>query len=468
MIEVPQFAGRKIAVMGLGRSGLAAARALQNSGAEVMAWDDNAAKRDQASEVTIVDLSAADWSDVDTLILSPGIPHTHPEPHPVATLAREAGAEIISDVEVFARARRQAGFVGITGTNGKSTTTALVSHILGENGIPVEAGGNLGIPALALQPIGRPGFYVLEMSSYQLELTRSAEFDVTVLLNISADHLDRHGGLDGYIDAKRMIFGCQRAGATAVIGIDDEPCARIYRELKADGQLNVIPISGQQHVAGGVYARDGVLYDDLERVNAPVLPLSEVPALPGAHNAQNAAAAYCTAHAVGLAANEIAGAISSYHGLPHRQEVAAIIDGVRYINDSKATNPDATARALACYDTIYWIAGGLGKEGGMEPIEPHLAHVRRAFLIGDAAERMATEFGRKLDAVVSSDLVSAVRAAHAQASEEQFTGAVVLLSPACASFDQFTDFEERGREFCRLVATLPGTKRHVLSGGEAA
>ena len=468
MIDVPQFTRKKVAVLGLGRSGLAAARALATSGADVMAWDDDAAKRDQVDGTMIVDLATADWSSVETLILSPGIPHTHPEPHPVARLARAAGAEIISDVEVLVRARGEASYVGVTGTNGKSTTTALISHVLGENRVPVEAGGNLGIPALALQPIESTGYYVLEMSSFQLELTRSAEFDIAVLLNISADHLDRHGGLDGYIDAKKMIFAGQRDGATAVIGIDDEVCARIYQELKADGQRNVIPISGQQHVAGGVYACDGVLYDDLDSVNAPVVPLAEVPALPGAHNAQNAAAAYCAARAVGLAANEIAGAISSYQGLPHRQEVAAIIDGIRYVNDSKATNPDATARALACYDTIYWIAGGLGKEGGMDSIKPHLGHVRRAFLIGEAAETMESAFAGKLDTVLSSDLVGAVRAAHEQASEDRCPGAVVLLSPACASFDQFTNFEERGREFCRLVATLPGAKRHVLSGGEAA
>ncbi len=472
MIEVPQFTGKKVAVMGLGRSGLAAARALQKSGAEVLAWDDDAAKREQAAEVaaeaTIVDLAATDWSDLETLILSPGIPHTHPEPHPVALRARNASAEIVSDVEVLFRAHCQAGYIGVTGTNGKSTTTALISHVLGENSVAVEAGGNLGVPALALEPIKRPGFYVLEMSSFQLELTHSAEFDAAVLLNISADHLDRHGGLHGYIAAKKMIFAGQRAGATAVIGIDDEPCAKIYQELKGAGQLKVIPISGQQHVAGGVYALDGVLYDDLDSVNAAVLPLAEVPALPGAHNAQNAAAAYGSLRAVGLTANEIAGAISSYQGLPHRQEVAAIIDGVRYVNDSKATNPDATARALACYDTIYWIAGGRDKEGGMASIKPHLAHVRRAFLIGEAAGRIAATFEGRLDTVISSDLGSAVQAAHAQASADRRPGAVVLLSPACASFDQFTDFEARGREFCNLVAALPGAKRHVLSAGEAA
>ena len=312
----------------------------------------------------------------------------------MAARARDAGVDIISDVEVLVRAQRDAGYVGVTGTNGKSTTTALISHILEANGMRVQAGGNLGIPALELEAIKRPGFYILEMSSYQLELTQSAEFDVAVLGNISADHLDRHGGLDGYIAAKKMIFQSQRAGATAVIGVDDERCANILYDLKTAGHLKVIPISGQQEIAGGVYALDGVLYDDLEGLRKPILPLDDVSALPGVHNAQNAAAAYCAARAVGLAANEVASAISNFQGLAHRQEIAAIIDGVRYINDSKATNPDATARALACYKTIYWIAGGLAKVGGLEPIEPHRSNIRHAFLIGESAERICVGAGR--------------------------------------------------------------------------
>jgi UDP-N-acetylmuramoylalanine--D-glutamate ligase len=467
MIEAPEFTGKTVAVMGLGRSGLAAANALRCSGADVWAWDDDAEKRSLADDFTITDLAGADWRGVETLILSPGIPHTNPEPHPVAAGARAAGVDIISDVEILVRAQRRAGYVGVTGTNGKSTTTALISHILEENGVPVQAGGNFGIPALALDPIERPGFYILEMSSYQLDLTRSAEFDVAVLNNISADHLDRHGGMDGYIAAKKMIFQCQRAGTTAVVGVDDGPTAQIFQDLKADGHLKVIPVSGQQETAGGVYALNGVLYDDLDGLRRPILALAEIPTLPGTHNAQNAVAAYCAARAVGLAANEIVGAISSFQGLAHRQEIAAVIDGVCYVNDSKATNPDATARALACYDTIYWIAGGRGKEGGLEPIEPHLPHIRHAYLIGEAAERMASAFGKSLDADLSRDLVSAVSAAHAQASEDRAPGAVVLLSPACASFDQFADFEARGREFCRLVAALPGARRHSLNSGEA-
>ena len=468
MIEAPEFAGKTVAVMGLGRSGLAAANALQGSGADVWAWDDDEAKREIENNFTITDLADADWSRIETLILSPGIPHTYPEPHPAASRARDAGVDIISDVEVLVRAQRNAGYVGVTGTNGKSTTTALIGHILEANGMRVQIGGNLGMPALELEAIERPGFYILEMSSYQLELTQSAEFDVAVLGNISADHLDRHGGLDGYTAAKKMIFQSQRAGAIAVIGVDDERCANIFHDLKTAGHLKVIPISGQQDIAGGVYAHDGVLYDDLEGLRKPILPLFEISALPGVHNAQNAAAAYCAARAVGLATNEIAGAISNFQGLAHRQEIAAIIDGVCYINDSKATNLDATARALACYKTIYWIAGGLAKEGGLEPIEPHLSNIRHAFLIGESAERIASELGGHLKSSLSRDLASAVIAAHALASKDQCSEAVVLLSPACASFDQFANFEARGREFCRLVAALPGAKRLVLNTGEAA
>jgi UDP-N-acetylmuramoylalanine--D-glutamate ligase len=468
VIETPEFSGKTVAVMGLGRSGLAAAHALQRSGAYVWAWDDDEANREIENDLTITDLADADWSRIETLILSPGIPHTYPAPHPVAARARAAGVDIISDVEVLVRAQRDTGYVGVTGTNGKSTTTALISHILEANGMRVQAGGNLGIPALELEAIEQPGFYILEMSSYQLELTRSAEFDVAVLGNISADHLDRHGGLDGYIAAKKMIFQSQRAGAIAVIGVDDERCAKIFHDLKTAGHLRVIPISGQQEVAAGVYAIDGVLYDDLEGLRTPILSLDNVPALPGAHNAQNAAAAYCAARSVGLAASEISGAMSNFQGLAHRQQIAAIIDDVRYINDSKATNPDATARALACYKSIYWIAGGLAKEGGLKPIEPHLPNIRRAFLIGESAERIASEFGEHLSSSLSRDLASAVTAAHAQASEDQCPEAVVLLSPACASFDQFANFEARGREFCRLVAALPGAKRLVLNTGETA
>jgi len=467
VIEIHEFAGKIVAVMGLGRSGLATAHALQHSGTDVWAWDDDEEKREVKNDFTITDLEVADWSRIDTLILSPGIPHTYPKPHPVAARARDAGVDIISDVEVLIRAQRNASYVGITGTNGKSTTTALISHILEANGMRVQAGGNLGMPALELDAMEQPNFFILEMSSYQLELTHSAEFDVAVLGNISADHLDRHGGLHGYIAAKKRIFQNQRAGATAVIGVDDEHCVKIFHNLKTTKYSRVIPISGQQKIAGGVYVFDGILYDDLEGLHKPILPLYDLQALPGVHNAQNAAAAYCAARASGCTANAIANAMSNFQGLAHRQQITEIIDGVRYINDSKATNPVATARALACYKSIYWIAGGLAKEGGLEPIEPHLPNIRHAFLIGESAERIASEFGGYLKSSLSHDLASAVIAAHAQASKDQYPDAVVLLSPACASFDQFANFEARGREFCSLVATLPGTKQLGLNTDEA-
>ena len=454
--------------MGLGRTGLAAARALHQSGAKVLVWDDDIEKRKHLKDVTIVDLTAADFSDIETLILSPGIPHNYPAPHSVISRAQAGGTEIISDIEVLVRTQRDAGYIGVTGTNGKSTTTALIRHIFKKNGLQVEAGGNFGVPALALNAIDQAGFYVLEMSSYQLELTHSAKFEVSVLLNISADHLDRHGGIEGYINAKKKIFSCQKFGSTAIIGIDDKICAQISQELDSAGNLNVIPISGQRRISGGVYASNGIIYDNLEGTEKAVFKLTDVPALRGSHNAQNVAAAYCVAQAIGLTTEAIAQTVSSYQGLPHRQEITAIIDDIPYINDSKATNPAATAQALACYKTIYWIVGGMGKEIEVELLESYFPSIRRAYLVGESAPYMASVLRERIDVALSLNLDAAVKAAHTQASEEHIPGAVVLLSPACASFDQFNNFEERGHEFCRLVSALPGERRSRLSGGEAA
>jgi len=304
MISVFPFAGFPVAVFGLGRSGRAAARALMLGDAEVWAWDDNEDVRAAAREagIPLVDLYSCNWQELTSLVLSPGIPHTHPQPHPVVTLARDARCEVISDVELLARTQRDAGYIGITGTNGKSTTTALVGHILQLSGRQAEVGGNLGVPALELEPMEVDETYVLEMSSFQLELTLSITFDVAVLLNISADHLERHGGMDGYIAAKKLIFHRQTSPRTAVIGVDDKYTLAIYQDLKAAGQQAVIPVSGSQAIAGGVYVVDGILYDDSDGGAVPVLDLKEVPVLPGVHNWQNAAAAYATAKAgvVGL------------------------------------------------------------------------------------------------------------------------------------------------------------------------
>jgi UDP-N-acetylmuramoylalanine--D-glutamate ligase len=456
VIPLAPLPDRVYAVLGLGSSGMAACRALIAAGKTVWAWDDAAAIREKADAagIPLVDLGRADPAAADVLVLSPGIPHTWPRPHPVAERARAAGCPIVGDCELLARAVPDAIFVGITGTNGKSTTTALIGHILRVAGRSCAVGANLGRPALDLEPLDPRGAYVLEMSSYQLELTPSLVFNVSILLNISADHLDRHGGMDGYIAAKRAIFRGQGPAATAVVGADDVECRRIGRTLARAGGPRTIPISGVEALAGGVFGCDGILYDDTRGGRERVLDLADAAALPGPHNAQNAAAAYAAALALGVAPAVVRDAIVSFPGLDHRQQRVAEIDGVLYVNDSKATNADAAARALACYPTIYWIAGGRPKEGGLAALYPHLPRVRHAFLIGEAEARFAEELEGRVAFSRVGTLDRAVTAATVAARTERLAGAVVLLSPACASFDQFSNFEARGAAFRSLVEAL--------------
>lgn len=474
MIDLSSFAGKPVAVMGLARSGLAAARALAAGGAEVRAWDDAESGRQAAQDagLNLVDLHRAEsWTGVATLVLSPGIPHSFPKPHAVAERARAAGAEIIGDIELLVRACPNARYVGITGTNGKSTTTALIGHILKQAGVAVETGGNLGIPVANFATLGPDGIYVLELSSYQLELTPSLACDVAVLLNLSPDHLDRHGGMDGYIAAKRRIFAGQKPGATAVVGMDDPDSRKIHAELAAQSArtgVRAVGISSTQRVAGGVHAVDGVLRDDMDGGNVEAMSLAGIQTLPGVHNAQNAAAAWAAMRAIRLKSDAIITGIQGYPGLSHRQELVAIIDGVRYINDSKATNVDAAARALACYEEIFWIAGGRAKEGGLSALDLYLPRIRHAFLIGEAADRFAEELRGRVSTTKSGTLANAVRDARDAALREGKAEPVVLLSPACASFDQYRDFEARGSNFRTLVAGLPGASRRVFKHGEAA
>ncbi|MFC4350024.1 UDP-N-acetylmuramoyl-L-alanine--D-glutamate ligase [Fodinicurvata halophila] len=454
MIELPFMEGCTVAVLGLGKSGRSAARALLASGAEVWAWDDNedARARAAAADIPLVDLMQADWSQPISLILSPGIPLHHPAPHPVVAKAEAAGVEVVGDIELLGRVQPDAHYIGVTGTNGKSTTTALIGHVLNMARRIVYTGGNLGTPALEFDPVGREGFYVLEMSSYQLELTLSITFEVAVLLNVSPDHLDRHGGLEGYVAAKKQIFRRQTSTRTAVVGVDDELSRQVFEELCSRGEQRVIPVSGRQPVAGGVYADGDFLVDDSEGGQVPVLPLGELVHLPGAHNWQNAAAAFAACRAAGIEPAVVMACLRSFAGLPHRQELVAEIEGVRFVNDSKATNVDAAARALSCYERIYWIAGGRAKEGGLEGLQPWYPRIVKAFLIGEAAEEFAGTLEGQLQTERSGTLEAAVKAA-AQAAEGD-EGAVVLLSPACASFDQFANFEERGDAFRALVKSL--------------
>lgn len=464
--------GQRFVVLGLAKTGLATAQALRAAGATVTAWDDAPARRAAAvaAGVPVADPAGVDFQGLAGLLLSPGIPHTFPQPHPVAARARAAGAPIIGDIELLLRADAGATFVAITGTNGKSTTTALTGHILKSAGRPAEVGGNLGQPVLTFTPLGAvQGTHVVEMSSYQLELTPSLRPRVGVLLNIAPDHLDRHGGMEGYIAAKARMFARQEAGDVAVIGVDDAVCATLARTVaeRRNGP-RVIPVSVTGPVTGGVYAAEGRLWDALEPGVAarPVLTLAEAPALPGPHNAQNMAAAYAVCRALGLEPATIIAAIRTFPGLDHRQQRVRESRGVLYVNDSKATNADATARALACYDSLYWILGGRAKESGLDGLEPFLPRIRTAFLIGEATERFAVWLAaRGVDYRRCGDLATAVAAAaaaaeaaaaEAVAAGDGTAGVCVLLSPACASFDQFSGFEERGARFAALVREWDG------------
>ena len=453
MIRIPHEPGRPVAVLGLGKSGLVAARALAASGTEVWAWDDDAMKR---KALSTTDLYKCDWSRPSALVLSPGIPQRYPAPHPIAAMATAANVPIIGEVELLFRAQPKATFVGITGTNGKSTTTALIGHVLRRAGKRAEVGANLGTPALALAPLEEGGIYVLEMSSYQLELVPTARFDVAVLLNITPDHLDRHGGMAGYVAAKRGIFDRQRPQDWAVIGIDDEYC-RVICEGLAGRRVVAVAVGRQASTA--IIVRHGILSDEIGR---EIMDLARAPALPGPHNWQNAAAAFAVGRALGLSNAAIAAGIETYPGLPHRQELILTREGVRFINDSKATNADATAKALACYDSIYWILGGRPKETGLYGLEPYYHRIAKAYLIGEAA----ADFEKRLagDDVATRQcgtLDRAVAAAAADAAAAKQEGAVVLLSPACASFDQFANFEERGERFRNLVNELDRPARRA-------
>lgn len=444
------------AVMGLGKSGAVAARALAAAGARVTAWDDSADRRaalQGAGGVAVVDLAARGLAGIDALVLSPGIPHTHPQPHPVAAAARSAGVPIIGDVELLLRALPDRRLVAITGTNGKSTTTALIGHVLAAAGVAAEVGGNLGRPALEFADPGPEGALVLELSSYQLELTPSLCPTVAVWLNVTPDHIDRHGDLAGYVAAKRRIFAHQTPSGVAVVGCDDDISRDVSERLRRDGR-RVVGVSGVGPVVGGVYAEDGELVDARSGRPETVMALAEAPALPGEHNAQNAAAAYAACACLGLPRGVIADGIRSFPGLSHRQERVAEAAGVLYVNDSKATNADATARALGCYGSIYWIAGGRGKEGGIASLAPFFPRIRKAYLIGEAAGVFARQIGDACRTALCRTLESAVRQAHQDALAEKPAGAVVLLSPAAASFDQFPNFEVRGDRFRTLVLEL--------------
>ena len=461
MIDLAVLKGSSFVVLGLARSGLATVRAFAAAGIECVAWDDNASSREQAAGmgVTLVDPTAIDWSRANALIISPGIPSRLPEPHPVAVAARAAGKPILCDVELLVRAEPKAQFVAITGTNGKSTTTALIGHILEEAGMRSEVGGNIGRGALDLAPLGTGGIYVLELSSYQLELLATFRANIAIWLNVTPDHIDRHGDMAGYVAAKQNIFARQQPGDCAVIGTDDEPSRVVEREIAARSGIACVPVALDRPVAGGISYRAGMLID----ADGYTFNFSDVPTLPGDHNAQNAAAAWAACRWLDVPREKIVSGLRSYPGLPHRQERVASAGNVVYVNDSKATNADATARALSSYRDIYWILGGQAKEGGVAPLVSYFDRIRHAFLIGEASDLFASQLEGKLPYSRCGDLQSALDAAHARAQREA-TGpgggpSVVLLSPACASWDQWKSYEHRGDAFRAMARALPGAQR---------
>ena len=456
MIDLSVLKGSSYVVLGLARSGLTTVRALMAAGVDYVAWDDNAAVREIAAKIgtRFAEPSTIDWKSVTALVISPGIPNRLPKPHPVAAAARAAGVPLICDVELLAQAQPRNRFIGVTGTNGKSTTTALIGHILKSAGASCEVGGNIGRGALDLEPLGPHGIYVLELSSYQLELLQTFRADIAVWLNITPDHIDRHGDLAGYVAAKKNIFARQRAGDCVVIGTEDEPSRQVEREIAARPGIACVPVALDRPVAGGVSYRAGMLVD----ADGYTVDFSDVPTLPGDHNAQNAASAWAVCRWLDVPREMIVAGLRTYPGLPHRQERVAAVGNVVYINDSKATNADATARALSSYDDIYWILGGQAKEGGVAPLAMYFDRIRHAFLIGEATDLFAGQLDGKLPYSRCGDLQSALDAAHALAQREATGPAVVLLSPACASWDQWKSYEHRGDAFRDMARALPGAR----------
>ena len=454
MIPVTSRSSQHLAVFGLGGSGRATAHALMAGGATVTAWDDNADSRAEAANenIPLADLAAADWSQFSALVLSPGIPLTHPVPHTVVVCARNADRPVIGDIELLTENTDGTVLIGITGTNGKSTTSALLHHVLHASGVAVQIGGNFGPPVLGLTPPTDGETVVLELSSYQLDLTHTASFDIAVLLNVTPDHLDRHGDMAGYVAAKKRIFraapGTDRQ--IAVIGVDDAYSLAVMNELSENDAWQVVPVSVTHPVEDGVSVIDGTLSD----ADGNTCAIGHIETLRGQHNWQNAAATWAIARARGLTPAQISAAFETYPGLPHRLEAVGEIDGIRYINDSKATNGEAAARALASFSNIYWIAGGVAKEDGLTPTAPYLDHVRHAFLIGEAADSFEAALSGTVPVTMSGNLAAAVKDAGRCAAADGETAPVVLLSPACASFDQYPNFTLRGDHFRDLVAGL--------------
>jgi UDP-N-acetylmuramoylalanine--D-glutamate ligase len=458
MIAATTFFGQKVFLFGLGGSGLATARALKSGGADLVAYDDNPERVAAASAEGIAtgDLRGLDWSEVRSFVLSPGVPLTHPRPHWSVDLARDAGVEIIGDIEIFCRERRahspDCPFIAITGTNGKSTTTALIAHILSHAGLDTQLGGNIGTAVLSLDPPKAGRFYVVECSSYQIDLAPTLDPSAGILLNLTPDHLDRHGTMERYASIKeRLVAG----SAVAIVGVDDTLTTRIADRIQpVVGRL--VRISQRSVLSDGFYAENGSIMRADGGAVKRYADLTEMQTLRGAHNAQNAAAAIAACRSVGVGDDAIRAGLASFPGLKHRMQPVARRGRVLFVNDSKATNAEAAAPALSSFRNIHWIAGGLPKEGGIAALSPFFERMRRAYLIGEAAPAFAATLGDAVPFEIAGTLDAAVAHAAADAAASDDDQPVVLLSPACASFDQYKNFEMRGEAFVAAVSALSG------------
>ena len=463
MIPVTSFAGKTVAVFGLGGSGLASCHALKAGGAEVVAGDDGAERLAEAAKAGFVtaDLRTVDWSRFAALILTPGAPLTHPAPHWSALMARQAGVEVIGDIELFCRERQRhapdAPFVAITGTNGKSTTTALIAHLMRFAGYDTQMGGNIGTAILSLEPPRKGRVHVVEMSSYQIDLTPSLDPSVGILINISEDHIDRHGSLKHYAAVKeRLVAGVQSEG-TAIIGVDDIWCRAAADRIEQAGK-RVVRISVKNPLPDGLSVDHEVIWRAAGGARSEVARIGGIGSLRGLHNAQNAACASAAAIALGVAGDVLQKGLHSFPGLAHRMEQVGRRDHVLFVNDSKGTNADAAAHALSSFADIFWIAGGKPKAGGITGLTEFFPRIRKAYLIGEAAVEFAGTLGTQVPHEISQTLDVAVEHAARDAEASGLKEAVVLLSPACASFDQYRNFEIRGTKFRDLVQALPGVE----------
>ncbi|WP_454849906.1 UDP-N-acetylmuramoyl-L-alanine--D-glutamate ligase [Rhizobium binxianense] len=465
MIPVTTLSGKKVALFGLGGSGFATAKALVAGGADVTAWDDNpdSVAKAAAEGIRTADLHGIDWGAQALFVLSPGVPLTHPKPHWTVDLAHAAGVEIVGDVELFVRERRahapDCPFIAITGTNGKSTTTALIAHILKSSGRDTQLGGNIGTAVLTLDPPKAERYFVVECSSYQIDLSPTLNPSAGILLNLTPDHLDRHGTMQHYADVKeRLVAGSD----VAVVGVDDSYSALIADRIERAG-VRVTRISRRNVVAEGIYAEGSRLIQATGGAMLPFADLEGIQTLRGSHNAQNAAAAVAACLAVGVPADDIHAGLVSFPGLKHRMQPVGRRGSVLFVNDSKATNADAAAPALSSYDRIYWIAGGLPKTGGITTLAPYFPRIAKAYLIGEAAAEFAATLGEAVPYEISGTLERAVTHAAADAGKDETGPSVVMLSPACASFDQYKNFEVRGDAFVGHVAALDGVTMLINS-----